>query len=118
MKKLSVLKRRNFVIHSGCIIVTALCVLLGSITVFAETPATSDDGTKLIVVAQAGQSWWKVYCKRDNGTVVYADTTQIGWVETGYTTYAGPYKTAIEAKAWINKNCPSGFCDSEGRCRK
>jgi hypothetical protein len=118
MKKLSVLKRRNIGLHFGCIIVTALCVLLSSITVFAETPATSGDSSKLIVVAQAGQSWWKVYCKRNDGTVVYVDTTQIGWVETGYLFYAGPYKTAAEAKAWIAQKCPSGLCDSEGRCKR
>jgi hypothetical protein len=118
MAKISLSRRRNFYMQLGCIIFTALCILLGSMAVFAETPAAPGDGANPIVVAQARQSSWKVYCKRNDGTVVYADVTQIGWTETGYLFYAGPYPTAVEAKAWIDKNCPSGLCDKEGKCKK
>lgn len=97
MKKLSSEKRQG-VAGFVCVVLVAFAILFTSATVFAA-------------------SSWSVFCKND-GSVVYADTTQIGWSSSGMQMWAGPFQTAPQAKNWIDRNCPSGLCTPDGKCVK
>jgi hypothetical protein len=80
----------------ACAVVMALAILVSSATVFAA-------------------SSWSVFCNKDL-SVVYADTTQIGFSSAGMKFWAGPFKTDRQAKEWIAKNCPKGLCTTDGKC--
>jgi hypothetical protein len=101
-----------------CLLLAIAMVLAATGVVWAEAPVVtgSQDGT--IIVAQARTSSWSVFCNKKDRSVVYADTTQIGWNGADFQFWAGPYKTAVEAKKWIDVNCPSGLCDKDYRCVK
>jgi hypothetical protein len=97
MKKQSSAKSVG-ILRFVCVALVAFAILFTSATVFAA-------------------SSWSVFCKND-GSVVYADTTQIGWSSSGMQQWAGPYQTAPQAKRWIDVNCPSGLCTPDGKCVK
>lgn len=97
MKKQSSVKGGSF-LRFVYVALVALAVLFASATVFAA-------------------SSWSVFCKKD-GSVVYADTTQIGWSSSGLQQWAGPFQTAPQAKKWIDTHCPSGLCTPDGKCVK
>jgi hypothetical protein len=101
-----------------CIPLFLLGIFMSPATGLAASPSCVSDETNSLELMLVSVSSWNVYCNKSNLTVVYADRTQIGFLEANYVHYAGPYYTAAEAQQWIAKNCPSGRCDRDYRCVK